>query len=167
MADELKKTVMEKLERWIIFSVFFALLPFLGNLLIEISKGHEITLAVIFGSKGELLLVGIALCGVGLGELLGSVASPVSTHPLFTYIFSGLSLTTICLGSLYYASVAGGTEFKPNIVVFISIWGFLLSVVASTGCIIIAAYAEGKHLQQLTIGKIVEDKQSIEQKQSV
>ncbi len=167
MANELKKIMMEKLERWIIFSVFFALLPFFGNLLIEMSKGHEITLGAVIGSRGELLLVGIALCGVGLGELLGSAASPVSTHPLLTYIFSGMSLAVICLGSLYYASVAAGTEFKPNMVVFISTWGFVVSVFASTGCIVVAAYAEGKHLQQLTTGKIAKDKPSVENEQLV
>lgn len=157
-----KKMVTEKLERWVIFSVFFSLLPFFGNLLIEMSKDHQITLGIVFGNRAEILLVGIALCGVGLGELFGAAASPTSTHPLLTYIFGGLSLAIICLGSLYYASIPGNTEFKPHLIMSISIWGFIFSAIASTGCIVIAAYAEGKHLQQLiTAAKIAEIGQTI------
>jgi hypothetical protein len=188
--QQIKNMMREKLARWLIFSVVFALLPFWGNLLIEISKAHEITLGTVFGNKGEVLLVGIALCGVGLGEIFGSAAVlPVSTPPLLTYFFSGLSLIIICLGSLYYASVSGNTEFDSNRVILISFWGFVLSVtefdsnwgfvrsitefdsnrvilisfwgfvlsvVASTGCIFIAASAEGKHLQQLTTTETVD-----------
>jgi hypothetical protein len=142
------KIVREKILRWIIFSVLFALLPFLGNYFVEISKGHEVTLGSLFGN-GELLLVGVTLCGVGLGELFGIASSKTATPPVQTYIVAGGSLMVVVLASLYYANISSGTEFRTDTVAWISAWLFSFSVIMSTGCIYIAAIAEIEMIEKL------------------
>jgi hypothetical protein len=75
-----KQYKTNKLVTWVLFSVVFALLPFLVNYLLGISRGEKITLELLFG-RGEILLASITLCGIALGELFEVASSPATTPP--------------------------------------------------------------------------------------
>ncbi|MEN8219826.1 MAG: hypothetical protein ABFS56_26450 [Pseudomonadota bacterium] len=128
------------LTRWIIFSVVFALLPFLFKILSEISRGHEISLEMLFG-RGELLLVSVTLCAVAVGELFE--ITPIQS--IATLIAGGSAIIIIAITSFYYANISvGGEDLKIDMVIWMSISLFLCSVVVSSACIIIASTREIK-----------------------
>lgn len=132
-----KQYKTNKLVTWVLFSVVFALLPFLVNYLLGISRGEKITLELLFG-RGEILLASITLCGIALGELFEVASSPVATPPAFTKFIGLCSLLIIIISSLYYANVSfGGTDLKREIVATVSLWLFIFSVITSSCCIFI------------------------------
>lgn len=58
-----------KLRRWLIFSVFLALLPFGFNALLALALGPSLRASYLFGG-GELILLAVGLCTAGLGDAL-------------------------------------------------------------------------------------------------
>jgi hypothetical protein len=137
----MKKTnvVIIKLIGWIVFSVCFAMLPFLFNLINDFSRGIDVTLVSLFGD-GQLLLVSTTLCAVAVGELFGVA----STKSIATHLLGGLTIILIAITSFYYANVSTGDEsLRHDIVANLSLWSFIASVFISSLIITIVGIKEG------------------------
>jgi hypothetical protein len=131
-----------KLTRWWIFSVLFALMPFLFKILIILSLEEHLSkvnsfinfMMFLFG-QGDLLLISTALCAVAIGEVFG-----VTTDSITKNVASGGSLILIAVASFYYAIISVmGEKLSDNAIILTSIGIFILSVISSSFCILITA----------------------------
>jgi len=136
--NEKKNKIIVKLIRWILFSICFALLPFLFNFISEISRGANVSMVSLFGD-GQLLLVSTTLCAVAVGELFGIA----STKSIITHLAGGATIILISVTSFYYANVSvGGEDLRHDIVASLSLWLFCASTFISSCCILIVGIME-------------------------
>ena len=91
----------------------------------------------LFG-QGELLLVSTSLCAVAIGELFG-----ITTDSIAKNLASGGSLILIAVASFYYAMVSTmGDNLDHKAIIIISVVVFMLSVIASSFCILLTETRE-------------------------
>ena len=128
---------MDKLLKWLIFSVVIALLPIIFYSLQLLTRGLSPTLELVT-SKGELLLISTAMAAGALGELITSQ----SDKKIFKIIAGGGSVIILLICSLYYADVASciltNQAIQAEVVSRISIIGYCFSFISSGSCIFIA-----------------------------
>jgi len=92
---------VNKLVKWLIFSVIAALAPLVFHYMSALTTGKEVSfLGPISG--GELLLLSVALAAVAIGEnyMLGN------NHLTRKLILGGLSLLSLLLASYWYAYIS-------------------------------------------------------------
>lgn len=130
--------IREKLLRWGLFGVCFAILPIAFNALSAATRNQEVTLVVLL-SRGELLLVSAAISAAAAGELFGREEVLMKSTRLFLI---GMSFLTVCGSSLWFADIASvardGKELNEQLVAYGSISVFLLSVITSGCCVILS-----------------------------
>ncbi len=132
-----------KLTRWWIFSILFALIPFLFKILVVLSMKHhdeqpERGLLVFLFGQGELLLVSTSLCAVAIGEVFG-----ITTDSIAKNLASGGALFLIAVASFYYAMVSTmGDKLTPPAIIIISAVIFFFSVITSSFCILLTETQE-------------------------
>ena len=131
----------EKITRWAIFSVSFALLPFCFHMLKTLSAGQSLSLAGVFGS-GELLLVGAAISAAAVGELVVGNAYRKKTK----LILSGACIFLLALNSLWFADVSSTANsqntYDVEIVASGSLIMFVITLAVSGLCIALSEITE-------------------------
>jgi hypothetical protein len=126
-------TTTQKLFSWLIFSVLLALLPFILGIINLSSRGINVDIVTLLG-RGELLLISTTLCAIALGELFS-----IAKKSLVVQLAGGMSFIIISISSSLYAHLLmRGDEMISHNVVFMSIGLFVLSVITSSVCIIMA-----------------------------
>lgn len=126
--------MLEKLVRWLIFSVVIALLPLAFNLLNIISQENTISFYLIF-SHGELLLVSAAITATAIGELVASGKNKA----IAKLISGGCCTVDLIVASYWFSlistSISMSIPVNSKMVAQGSIAIFLFSVLASGSCI--------------------------------
>ncbi len=92
----------DKVLRWLMFGVAFAVLPLVLNLLLAFTRDLPVHGDQVLG-QGELLLVSAGVAASGAGELSGE---PVRELRRLQIVLSGLAYLIVCLASLWFASTA-------------------------------------------------------------
>ena len=123
--------MLEKVIRWLIFSVLIALLPIGFNYLSMKTKSIPTSLEIIC-AQGELLIVSAALNAAALGELFGS--GPASLM-IAKIIAGGVCVIILLLTSLWFADIAAtillNKPLDANIIMKGSLFAFFGTVAAS------------------------------------
>lgn len=133
----------EALTKWFTYRVALGLVPivlsFLSLALNDPALAKNLALVL---SGGPLLLVGGALCGGALGELL----STPKRHPITRLICSGTCLLVYVVGAAFYATIAAKVQAKQaldsDFIVWVSAILYVIGVAAALGCVIIAENAK-------------------------
>jgi hypothetical protein len=125
--------VLDRLAKWLIFSVLLALLPLAYNYLHVLTRTGSPTLEVLLG-KGELLLVAASISAAAVGSLIGG-----TKNWLMAKIFAGGgSVLLLGLASLYYVDItapASGEILKVAVIAKTSLLFFGFSVISGAGCV--------------------------------
>lgn len=131
----------EKLIRWGVFSVLFALLPICFHVLKIASAGKGLSLESVFGS-GELLLIGAAISAAAIGELVIGNAYKRNIK----LIVCGACIFLLALNSLWYADVSGAangqTAYDLGVIASGSVTMFLVTLVVSGLCVVLSEVTE-------------------------
>ncbi|MEV2267785.1 hypothetical protein [Nonomuraea africana] len=145
-----------RIHRWILFEVFFALMPIIFNYANSRMIGVPASYATLVG-KGELLLISGAICAAGMGELVASITKKSAT-PQSGSRFAGLKITLIATSAIliagtswFYASTAERIQLTTNAgkslheaainfdsVAATSTAILLFAMLTSIGCLIVA-----------------------------
>ena len=128
-----------KLARWFIFGVVFALVPLLITSVIKTTIGPPVLWCDIV-AHGELVLLAVALCGAGLGEILGT-----RTKEPLSDLCAGGACTTVLVGaSIYYSAVASASERAEQInrpvVLKVSLALYCAALASSAVCVVLAGH---------------------------
>ena len=138
VSELLSATTTVRLVRWGLYSVLFALAPFfLISLVLYTKNGSVPTLPMLFG-HGELLLVAGAIAAAAVGEAVG-LGTRRHYAQLFC-VFGCLVCLAATTGLFTYVSpsVNPAGSSIPGLVSNVSIVIFAITLVASTGCMIMA-----------------------------
>lgn len=127
------KSSLSKLTRWLVFTVFIALVPLLVAVLrILIHSPQPFTLQGVT-EHGELLLISTAIGGAALGELIGS---GTKRRPVPKIICGGATLILIMTSGMWFADIASASgTINTDVVSFGSLAILLFTVLSSGGCI--------------------------------
>src|SRR5262245_12879533 len=101
---------MEKLAKWLIFSVALALVPVLVTFLGQITRGAALTWHEGLG-RGELLLIAAGLCASSSGELF---TAPSSSR-LGKILAGGAALLLLLISAGYFAEVAATLRSQTKV----------------------------------------------------
>ena len=103
------KARIERLVKWILFSVIISLLPLVADGVNRISQGRsgigQSVLTEVL-AHGELLLVSAAIAADAVGDLIGSGPE----FKMLKYLAGGACLAIILFGSLWYAGIAANSH---------------------------------------------------------
>ena len=133
-----EKKPLIKLVRWLIFSVTFAIIPFIFKIASGMIRGIPFNWESLLGG-GELFIVSSTLCAVAVGELFGSA----SKKNFLQIILGGIGILIIALASFAYADVSFGKgELLLNRVMWISCVLFISSILTSSACIVVTEFEE-------------------------
>ncbi len=136
-----EKKPLIKLIRWLIFSVTFAMLPFVFKIGSGMIRGFSFNWEFLLGN-GELFIVSSTLCAVAVGELFGSS----SKKTFLQIILGGMGILIIALASFAYADVSFGKgELLINRVMLISSVLFISSILVSSACIVVTELKGKQH----------------------
>jgi len=130
-ADSLR----EKFTIWLIFSVVLALTPIGFNGIWTFISGKDLTITQLL-KNGELLIIAVAIGGDAIGKLflsdsLKKISGIISGGACFLFvIYSAYSFAAISTSSI--------AATDPSRAVIISIALFLLTVLLSGTCVVIA-----------------------------
>ncbi|MFZ5911684.1 MAG: hypothetical protein ACOYYU_16855 [Chloroflexota bacterium] len=130
-----RREVLNKLVKWVIFSVIVSLLPLFINLLLLYLNGIYLTIAY-FSPHGELLLISVTICAIAIGDVIGTGKKYLALKLLaaggcvLILIFSSSIFAILSLGSIIpenSATASAITDF--------SLITFLFSLLTSSGCV--------------------------------
>jgi hypothetical protein len=132
---------MEKVLKWLMFSVLLALVPIAFGVLSYASRnsglGLQVSTARIL-SHGELLLVASALCAAAVGESFGEGKK----YRIPKLLSAGCAIIILLFSALYFADASAAylaeVEYNENLVRTTSIYVFIAAVIASGSCIALA-----------------------------
>jgi hypothetical protein len=129
--------MLQKLTRWLIFSVLLALVPIAVSCVVQVAHGKELRISPAL-AHGELLLITASLCAASCGELFGTAPR----YALGKIIAGGLSVLILVLATLLFSEVvsawASGVPLVESITARTSMVLFCTSVVACGSCIALA-----------------------------
>jgi hypothetical protein len=129
--------IIEKLVKWIMFSVAVALLPLVFRFLQIVTRGQLPSIQDIT-SQGELLLISGAMAAAALGEIIMSNIS----HSILKIISGGFCVIMLLISSFYYADIASysfnGLALNKGIASEISIITYIFTLISSGSCIAVA-----------------------------
>lgn len=124
----------EKFARWFFFGVLFALLPFALSYLNLRARSKSVKVESLF-ARGELLLVSTAIGMAAIGELFGVK----NVNLLGQTVIGGFSMVAVTIQVLWYPSVSDpNSGFDADFVGRMSVIFFVVTLVASVGCLLIA-----------------------------
>lgn len=98
--------VLAKLLLWMIFGVFFALMPVAFNAVSILTHGGKISYDRLAG-RGELLLIAAAIAAMAAGEL---IISPYTRMKSVKLVLVGLNMLTVCMASLWFGDVSAAIQ---------------------------------------------------------
>lgn len=128
--------LIEKFTTWLLFSVVLALTPLIfSGLLIFISGSNPTSSGLLF--RGELFIVSVAIGADAAGKLIGSNKEQ-KTRKIFA---AGSNFLLVIISSLLFASIAGtngSATFDKERISLLSHLLFLLTMIASGSCVLIA-----------------------------
>ena len=132
MQEAVHKTpAIERMVKWVIFSVLITLIPLLAAHLRELTQGSPGSFGALIG-RGELLLVAVALCAGGCGEIF-SCKNRVGRTSLI--IAGGACVVMILLAVTYYSDLTSAYRnngfVNVDVVIYYSLVIFGVSVIAS------------------------------------
>jgi hypothetical protein len=128
--------VAERLIVWIIFSVIVALTPIIFNAILTFITGSTPTLSQLL-KNGELLIIAVAVGADAVGKLVGSGTS----KKIYKILSAGVCILLIIVSSLLFSAISMtsiGASFDPLRVAHVSIYVYLLTMITSGSCIILA-----------------------------
>jgi hypothetical protein len=129
--------MLQKLTRWLIFSVLLALVPIAISCMVQVAHGHDLKIDPAL-AHGELLLITASLCAASCGELFGTPPR----YALGQIIAGGSSVLLLVLATLFFGEVASAWSSNAPLVEGItartSVVLFCASVVACGSCIALA-----------------------------
>lgn len=132
-----QKLPSEKLVRWLVFGVVFALLPLFFNYLKAYGRGATISPADL-SAHGELLLISAAIAAAAVGELLASGRR----YQIAKIIAGGGSVLLLAVASLWFADISTLAPATPLVnyarVSNASFVVFGLTVVSSACCVVLS-----------------------------
>jgi hypothetical protein len=132
------KPAIDKLIRWALFGVSFALLPIVFNALSAATRNQPITLELLL-RNGELLLISTAIAAGAAGELVGG---DQATGSRLRPGLIGLSVIVVCASSLWFADIAAavrsGIQINEGLVAGGSIIVFVLTAITAACCIVVS-----------------------------
>ena len=131
---------MNRLFKWLLFGVVFALAPLIGDYFIQ--SVHPVAGAQLNWHgvlmKGELLLVCAAISGAGVGELIGSGREWLP----FKFVCGGSCIVIMFIAVVLYSGIANdlrlGVSYDQGVLVSRSLQLFIATLVAGLGCILAA-----------------------------
>lgn len=130
--------IREKLLRWGLFGVCFAVLPIAFNAISAATRNGGFSLESLL-SNGELLLISAAVSAASAGELFGREEVLMRSTRLFLV---GMSFIIVCGSSLWFADIAGATRDQADInehfIAVGSIIIFFFSAVTGACCVILS-----------------------------
>lgn len=130
------ESLQQNLLHWLLFSVIIALVPFVIQWLMLLTRGNVPTTVELF-SNGELLLVSSAIAASAIGSLVLSD----SKYRLSRIVVGWCCVCVLILASAWFAiiSIESNTgSFDPDFAANGSILMFIFTVISSAGCIILA-----------------------------
>lgn len=130
----------EKFTIWLIFSVILALAPLVFNAILTFAMGKVPALNQLI-SKGELLIVSVAIGADAIGKLFGS-GSPRKILKIAT---GGGCVILIVISSLLFSVISTtslSATFDPNRVTTISVLMFIMTIITSGSCTLLAEVRE-------------------------
>lgn len=92
-----------KLLRWTVYSVIISLIPIFSTFLYSWTTNSQVTLTGAL-SKGELLLISVAISGGAVGELIGREAE--GALRLLKVGIIGLTLIVVLVSCIWFGSIA-------------------------------------------------------------
>ena len=126
--------MLKQIIKWMIFSVLLAIVPLVTKWLFHLIAANPTTFDELI-SHGELLLIGTALAGTALGEVILSHKQP----GILTLCCGGGCILILIMGSMLFAYVSGAvlSEGTVNISIIqtISVWVYICAFVTSGSCI--------------------------------
>lgn len=129
--------MLQRLIRWLIFSVIVALLPLAFNAFMILVTGKELSLLLIC-SNGELLIISAAISAAAIGELFSSNYP----HQIPKYLAGGGCVISLCVASLMFAYIAGAAKsnvtLEGQVILNSSLIMFIFAILSSGSCIAIA-----------------------------
>lgn len=132
----IKRQIVKKMLKWLLFSVLIALLPIMFNWIILVSRSSPSSLQDVI-KQGELLLVIAALTASGLGEIIAS-GSYMAIGKIFA---SGGCVIILIFASLYYSYVSTTNYvLDSSIVSLTSLWLYVFAVISSGSCVALAEF---------------------------
>lgn len=133
--------MVEKLVKWIVFSVFIGLLPFFWNALRLLTQGESLSLPILF-ARGEILLTGAALVAGALGDLLASQREVDTWDRVLYLICVGGCMILLMTTSFWFADISGyllsGQSYEAELVAVGSPVLFGLCLAVSLRCLLLA-----------------------------
>lgn len=133
--SQARKTLIENIFTWFLFSVLFSLTPIVFNAVILSLKGTNLALPSLL-SNGELLLVSTAISADATGRLIGG-----GKHErLLKQFAAGGSLLVLLLSSLLFAAISSSSAgtFAEDKIANISVFVFLVTLIASGSCVVLS-----------------------------
>lgn len=100
-----------KLTKWLIFSVFLALVPLAVSLLFQFTHTKQVNLETSL-AHGELLLITAVICASSMGELFG--AGPRYKIPKI--LSGGASVLIFLFTVIYFADVSANNFLNSAII---------------------------------------------------
>lgn len=132
--------IRERLLRWAMFGVIFAILPILFNFLSAITRSQDIAVNSLI-ARGELLIVSVSISAAAAGELFGREEGQLRSFRLFLV---GMSFIIVCVASLWFADIAGAVRAHESInesaVAIGSVIVFLSSITTAGCCIVLSEF---------------------------
>jgi hypothetical protein len=123
--ETIRRIVTVRLVVWMLFGVVFGLLPLAAAGLRDAMSQRGFHLAKIL-EGGELFVVAAALAAGAGGELIGAAYRGERS---LTVILAGFACTAMLTANVMgYMLVAGSV---PHIVVTLSLWAFVITLIAS------------------------------------
>jgi hypothetical protein len=131
---------MWRLFTWLVWTVLFALIPF-GFLGVVgwLPEGEFPGPSELLGS-GELMLVAVALLGIGFSELIGLEELRIDRH---RWIVMSAAAFAFVIASLFYGAVAAQRVFEsepwdPDRVTLLSLCVYVVSILLSGWAMILS-----------------------------
>lgn len=131
-----KQKALESFTQWLIFSVTLALTPLIFNaILILFMEDIPFNMVTVL-SKGELLIVSVAIGSEASGRLIASGTS----YKSLKIASAGASFLLVIISSLLYAVISRpvGLSLDSNSVSLGSIVIFLMTIMSSLSCVLLA-----------------------------
>jgi hypothetical protein len=132
------KNPFSRLARWLVFTVFLALVPVLSAALRMRTFSKPVSLAILT-AHGELLLVATAVAGSAIGEL---ITSRTGKKRSLKVICSGMCLLAIIMSSGWFADIASAHEasglIDPSFIAYGSLTMMILALLAGGSCVVVS-----------------------------
>lgn len=131
--------MINKIIKWLIFSVLVGLLPLFLNTLQTLIRGDRVILETLL-VRGDLLLIGNAITAGAIGELFARKNNHEEWVEIIKTICGGLSVIIIIINSFWFSQIEFYTSseqtFDESFVALASPIFFIANLVTSLGCVI-------------------------------